>query len=99
MTTDAYTRAIRRIGAYFGHEINDLCEAQLTDYFTGLLSSHSWSAAKLDLYGLKFYSTHVLHKPWKHLALIKPPKTRRLPDIVTLEETQRVVRATARNDK
>jgi integrase len=93
-TIDAYARAIRRIGAYFDYRIDDLSESQLTDYFTDLLSSHSWSAVKLDLYGLKFYYTHALRKPWKHLALIKPPKTRRLPDIVTIEEAQRVFEAT-----
>ncbi len=62
-TIEAYSRAIRRIGAYFDHQIDDLSEQQLTDYFTDLLESHSWSAVKLDLYGLKFYYTHVLHKP------------------------------------
>ena len=93
-TIDAYARGIRRIGAYFNHQIDDLSEQQLTDYFTDLLSSHSWSAVKLDLYGLKFYYTHVLHKPWMNPDLIKPPKTRRLPDIVTVEEAQRAILAT-----
>ena len=84
-TIEAYARAIRRIGQYFEHQIDDLTEAQLTDYFADLLESHSWSAVKLDLYGLKFYYTHVLHRPWVHLDLIKPPKSQRLPDIVTAE--------------
>jgi integrase/recombinase XerD len=48
-TIEAYARAIRRIGAYFDHQIDDLSETQLTDYFTDLLESHSWSAVKLDL--------------------------------------------------
>jgi site-specific recombinase XerD len=93
-TIEAYSRAIRRIGAYFDHHIEDLSEQQLTDYFTDLLDSHSWSAVKLDLYGLKFYYIHVLHKPWVNVALIKPPKARRLPDIVTLEEAKRLFMAT-----
>jgi site-specific recombinase XerD len=84
-TIEAYARAIRRIGAYFDHQIDDLSETQLTDYFTDLLESHSWSAVKLDLYGLKFYYTHVLRKPWVCPALIKPPKGQRLPDIVAVE--------------
>ena len=45
-----------RIGARFEYQIDDLSEAQLTGFFTELLASHSWSAVKLDLYGLKFYS-------------------------------------------
>ena len=93
-TIEAYSRAIRRIGGYFDHQIDDLSEPQLTNYFTDLLDSHSWSAVKLDLYGLKFYYTHVLHKPWVNVDLIKPPKAQRLPDIVTVEEAKQLFMAT-----
>ena len=59
-TIDAYSRAIRRIGARFDHQIDALSEQQLADYFSELVASHSWSSVKLDLYGLKFYYAHVL---------------------------------------
>ncbi len=93
-TIDAYSRAIRRIGGRFDHQIDGLSEQQLTDYFTELLASHSWSAVKLDLYGLKFYYAHVLRKPWVAPGLIKPPRGQRLPDIVTVEEAHRIFAAT-----
>jgi site-specific recombinase XerD len=93
-TIEAYSRAIRRIGGYFDQQIDALSEQQLTDYFTDLLGTHSWSAVKLDLYGLKFYYTHVLRKPWVAVDLIKPPKARRLPDIVTVEEAGRLFKTT-----
>jgi integrase/recombinase XerD len=35
-TIEAYSRAIRRIGDYFGHQIDHLTESQLTDYFSVL---------------------------------------------------------------
>jgi len=93
-TIEAYARAIRRIGAHFDYRIDDLSEAQLTDYFTELLGTHSWSAVKLDLYGLKFYHAHVLKKSWGVPGIIKPPKSQRLPDIVTVAEVQRLLAAT-----
>lgn len=93
-TIDAYARAIRRMGEYFDHRIDELSEAQLADYFSALIASHSWSAVKLDLYGYKFYLTHVLRKPWVMPALIKPPKVQRLPDIVTVDQAQRLFAAT-----
>ncbi len=93
-TIEAYARAIRRSGQYFDEQIDDLSEPQLTDYFTDLLTSHSWSAVKLDLYGLKFYYTHVLRKPWAAPHLIKPPKAQRLPDIVSVGEAQQLFLAT-----
>jgi len=93
-TIDAYSRAIRRIGARFDYQIDSLSEQQLTDYFTELVESHSWSAVKLDLYGLKFYYAYVLCKPWMAPGLIKPPKSQRLPDVVTVEEARRLFDAT-----
>ncbi len=93
-TIEAYSRAIRRIGGYFDHQIDALSEKQLTDYFSDLLGTHSWSAVKLDLYGLKFFYQHVLHTPWVNVDLIKPPRTKRLPDIVTIEEAASLFMAT-----
>lgn len=93
-TVEAYSRAIRRIGARFDGRIDQLTEQQLTDYFTELVGSHSWSTVKLDLYGLKFYYTHVLRQPWVAPGLIKPPKHQRLPDIVTVAEAGRLFAAT-----
>jgi site-specific recombinase XerD len=93
-TIDAYSRAIRRVGEYFDFQIDDLSTHQLTDYFTALIASHSWSTVKLDLYGLQFYYAHVLRKPWAAPGLIKPPKAQRLPDIVTIDEAGRIFAAT-----
>ena len=95
-TIEAYSRAIRRIGDYFDHQIIELSKQQLLDYFSDLLETHSWSTVKLDLYGLKFFYAHVLHKPWEEVNLIKPPKTQRLPDIVTVDEAQQLFHGTKR---
>ena len=47
-TIEAYSRAIRRAGDYFDHQIDDLSEADLMDYFTDLRETHGWSSVKLD---------------------------------------------------
>jgi len=93
-TVEAYARAVRSVGAYFDGCIEELSEQQLLDYFTDRLETHSWSAVKLDLYGLKFFYAHVLRKPWVSVDLVKPPKGQRLPDIVTVAETHRLIEAT-----
>ncbi len=93
-TIDAYSRAIRQAGERFCGQIDELSAQQLTDYFSERLASHSWSAVKLDLYGLRFYYEHVLSKPWPAPGLVKPPRSQRLPDIVTVDEMQRLISAT-----
>jgi len=93
-TIEAYSRAIRRAGDDFDHQIDDLTEADLLNDFSDLSETHSWSSIKLDLYGLKFYHEHVLNKPWVAPGLVQPPRSQRLPDIVTVEEAERIFRAT-----
>lgn len=87
-TIEAYTRAIRRIGDAFDGEIDHLSQEQLLDYFYDLLNRLSWSAVKLDLYGLKFFYTHVLQRSWEDIPLIKPPRVSRIPDVITTDEAQ-----------
>ncbi|ADU67094.1 integrase family protein [Desulfurispirillum indicum S5] len=94
-TIDAYARALRRIGHYFDGNVCDLSSDQLLDYFTELLDTHSWSAVKLDLYGLKFFYSEVLRKPWENILLIKPPKASRIPDILSVEQAGRLFAATS----
>jgi len=93
-TIDAYSRAIRHMGDYFDYRIDNLTPAQLSDYFSDLVDTHSWSAVKHDLYGFKFYMQHMLGKPWSMPNFIKPPKVQRLPDIVTVEQAQCLFAAT-----
>ena len=95
-TIEAYTRALRRIGNYFDGQLDNLSQDQLLDYFHDLLDSHSWSAVKLDLYGLKFFYTNILKKTWEDIPLIKPPKTTRIPDIVTIEQANQLFSATSK---
>jgi site-specific recombinase XerD len=93
-TIEAYSRAIRRIADYFDGHLDDLSQDQLLDYFHSLLGRLSWSAVKLDLYGLKFFYTHVLNKPWVDIPMIKPPRCTRIPDIVTTAEAQQLFMST-----
>jgi len=93
-TIEAYARGLRRIGAYFEGNLDTLTQDQLLSYFSDLLDRLSWSAVKLDLYGLKFFYTHVLQRSWVDIPLIKPPKTSRIPDIVTIDEVQQLLKTT-----
>lgn len=93
-TIEAYSRAIRRIGAYFDGNLDNLTQNQLLDYFYQLKEIASWSTVKLDLYGLKFFYTYVLNKTWVDIPLIKSPKVSRIPDIVSIDEAYQIFTCT-----
>ena len=65
-TIEAYSRALRRIGAYFNDRIDDFTTDELLDYFYQLKEKASWSTVKLDLYGLKFFYTELFLNPCRN---------------------------------
>jgi len=74
-TIELYSQGVRRAGAYFAYRIDALPREQLTDYFVHVVEQLSWSTLNHNLYGLKFYYAHVLHKHWPGADLVKPPKS------------------------
>ncbi|GIU38374.1 site-specific integrase [Shewanella schlegeliana] len=93
-TIDAYSRAVRRIAAYFDCCPDNLTTDDLKRYFAQLIASHSWSTVKLDRNGLQFFYRHVLNQSWEWLNIVKPPQVKRLPDILTPTEVAIVISLT-----
>lgn len=93
-TVDAYSRAVRRVSDFFDTCPDTLTHDQLQLYFASLVDSHSWSTVKLDCHGLKFFYRHVLERDWSWVAIAKVPRVQRLPDILTVEEVQRLIMTT-----
>jgi len=93
-TIDVYSRAVRRITEYIDQCPDRLTEDQLKDYFTALIKSHSWSTVKVDRNGLQFFYKHVLNKEWTWVDIVKPPRKKVLPDILTLREVERLINGT-----
>jgi integrase len=90
-TISAYQRGIRRAADYFDRCPDDLTAEELKDYFASLLETHSWSTIKLDRCGLQFFYHHVLGRPWDWVDIVRPPKEQTIPDILTREETHRLL--------
>jgi len=93
-TIDAYARAVRRITAYFDKCPDQLSLKDIKDYFTSLVSSHSWSTVKIDRNGLQFFYKHVLGKEWIWVNIVKPPIVKTLPDILSAGEISRMINDT-----
>lgn len=90
-TIDSYARAVRRISAFFDLCPDRLTEAHLKDYFDSLVKSHSWSTVKIDRNGLQFFYKQVLKKKWCWVDIVKPPKKKVLPDILSLKEVELMI--------
>jgi integrase/recombinase XerD len=93
-TIDSYARAVRRVSSHFDCCPDQLTIEQLEGYFSDLVDSHSWSTVKIDRNGLQFFWKYVLKTDWEWLNIIKVPKIQTLPDILTLNEVERLILAT-----
>ncbi len=93
-TIDSYSRALRRVTDHFNCLPEQLTPDDLKDYFAALVESHSWSTVKIDRLGLQFYWRHVLEKDWQWIDIVKPPKIKTIPDILTPTEIERLIGAT-----
>lgn len=93
-TIDAYSRAIRRVSKYFDCCPDKLKPEQLEVYFADLVESHSWSTVKIDRLGLQFFWKHVLKLDWQWVDIVKPPKVKTIPDILTPAEVEQLIGAT-----
>jgi len=93
-TIDAYSRAVRRIRDHYDCCPEKLTKEQLENYFGELVESHSWSTVKIDRLGLMFFWKNVLERDWQWLDIVKPPKVKSIPDILTPVEIERLICAT-----
>lgn len=93
-TIDAYSRAIRRVRDYFDCCPDLLKPEQLEDYFSDLVESHSWSTVKIDRLGLQHFWKFVLKREWNWIDIVKPPKVKTIPDILTPAEVEKLLATT-----
>lgn len=93
-TIEAYSRAIRRVKDYFGRCPDQLKPEDLQTYFADLVESHSWSTVKIDRLGLQHFWKFVLKRDWKWVDIVKPPKVKTIPDILTPAEIELLIGAT-----
>jgi len=97
-TIDVYARAVRRLTEHFDCVPDQLSIEQLEIYFAKLVDSHSWATVRVDRNGLQFFWKFVLQQDWRWVEIIKPPKVRTLPDVLSVAEVQKLI-AVAREER
>ena len=92
-TVENYSRSIRRL-AQWADQCPDerLGKKDFELYFIDLLATHSWSTVKCDRNGFTHYWKLVLGLDWQWVNIVKPPKTKHLPDILTPDEITKILR-------
>ena len=90
-TIDSYARSLRRLLTYLDCHPQKLTQDDLKLYFEDLVSSRSWSTVRVDRWGLRLFRERILKKQWHWPDIVRPPKVKRLPDVLTVEEVVRIM--------
>lgn len=91
-TVENYSRSIKRLSLWAGQCPDQrLGKDDFEQYFSWLLETHSWSTIKCDRNGFKHYWKLVLDRDLEWINIVKPPITKRLPDILTPDEISRLL--------
>ena len=92
-TQEAYLRCVRQLAEHYGKSPEQISEEELRQYFLYLKNEKkaSRSACTQALCGIKFLYEQTLKRDWPTFKLVRPPKERKLPVVLSREEVLRVL--------
>ena len=92
-TQEAYLGAVRQLAAHYHKPPDQISEEELRQYFLYLtqVKRVAPSTCTIALTGIKFFYQHTLRRDWPTLALIRPPREKKLPVVLSVAEVQSVL--------
>ena len=92
-TQDAYLRVVRQLATYFNKPPDQINEEELRQYFLYLknVKKAARSTITLALCGIKFFYEHTLQRQWATLALVRPPREKKLPVVLSVDEVRQIL--------
>ena len=91
-TQEMYVRAVRQLAEHYRTSPDQITEEQLREYFLYNKNVRQWSrtASTIALCGIKFFFTYTLQKDWTTFKLVRPPKEKTLPSVLSRKEVRRI---------
>lgn len=92
-TQDVYLSQIKKFAEYYGRSPEHLSEEELRKYFFYVTEELKVSDSffKQSISSIKFLYTVTLDRNWKTLNIIRPPKRKRLPVVLSKEEVKKIL--------
>jgi site-specific recombinase XerD len=92
-TQDAYVRAVRQLAEHYGKSPDQITEEELRQYFLYLknVKRASRSACTIALCGIKFFYQYTLKREWVTFELVRPPREKKLPVVLSVGQVRRIL--------
>lgn len=94
-TQKSYLRAVRQLAAYYRQSPDKLNEKQVREYFLYLRNEKQYAAGSLKIAfsAIKFFFSHTAPRKWTTLRKLRVPKSKTLPDVLTIAEVRQLIDA------
>ena len=94
-TQEGYLNAVRQLAEHYHKRPDQLSEEDLRQYFLYLTNEKkaARSTATIAICGIKFFYEQTLRQQWSTLQLVRPPRSKKLPVILSRDEVRRALAA------
>jgi len=92
-TQDCYVGAVRGLARYFNKSPDLVTEEELRRYFLHLTLEKkvARATATIALCGIKFFFQNTVRRDWTSLKLLRPPRSKKLPVVLSREEVKAIL--------
>jgi integrase/recombinase XerD len=93
-TQEAYLSAVRQLAKHYQKSPDQIDEEELRGYFLFLKNEKhaARNTCTIALCGIKFFFQHTLGREWKTFDFLRPPKEKKLPVVLSVEEVSRILK-------
>ena len=97
-TQEAYLSAVRQLAKHYHKPPDQIDEEELRGYFLFLKNEKhaARNTCTIALCGIKFFFQHTLGREWKTFDFLRPPKEKKLPVVLSVEEVSRILKRVQR---
>ena len=92
-TQECYVAAVRQLAQHYHRSPDQLTEENLRQYFLHLanVKKVARATATIALCGIKFFYEQTLGHEWTTLRLVRPPREKKLPVVLSRQEVRRIL--------
>jgi site-specific recombinase XerD len=92
-TQEAYVRAVRQLAQHYHKSPDLVTEEELRQYFLYIKNVKNYARATttIALCGIKFFVEWTLGRKWTLFELVRPPREKKLPTILSVEEARNIL--------
>ena len=92
-TQDSYLRAVRQLAEHYHKTPDQISEEELRQYFLYLKNVRqvSHSSCTVALCGIKFFYERTLRREWPTLELVRSPREKKLPVVLSVAEVGQIL--------